>query len=128
MTSNVGALGSATPGRLADKVAIITGSSSGLGRAIALSYTREGACIVCADLSPDARLEIQHETEMTTLELLHKAGSQEKSIFVKADVSSAKDMEDLVEQAVAQFGRLDMFVASCSYLEPDPGLLLISSL
>ncbi|KPI35650.1 3-oxoacyl-[acyl-carrier-protein] FabG [Cyphellophora attinorum] len=46
-------------GRLQDKVAIITGSSSGLGRAIAFAYIREGARVVCADLSPAARADFK---------------------------------------------------------------------
>ena len=95
-------------GRLADKVAIITGSSSGIGRAIALAYIREGAKVVCADLTPNARPEISCETTTTTLELLQKEGGPDRSIAVKADVSVAKDVEGLVEQAVEHFGRLDM--------------------
>lgn len=99
-------------GRLADKVAIITGSSSGIGRAIALAYVREGAKVVCADITPDARREIHSETTATTLELLQKAGGLDRAIFVKTDVSSGKDMEKSVEEAVKSFGRLDMCVSS----------------
>ena len=96
-------------GRLDDKVAIITGSSSGIGRAIALAYMREGAKVICADLSPNARPEINHETTTTTLELLQKEGGHDRSIAVKTDVSKAEDMKELVEQAVKHFGRLDMY-------------------
>ena len=100
---------SSTTGRLADKVAIITGSSSGIGRAIALAYIREGAKVVCADLSPDARPEISHETTTTTLELLQKEGGQDRSIAVKTDVSKGEDMKEVVDQAVKHFGQLDMY-------------------
>jgi len=94
---------------LADQVAIITGSSSGIGRAFALAYIREGAKVVCADLIPNARPEISHETTATTLELSQKEGGQDRSIVVKTDVSNAKDMEAVVEQAVKRFGRLDVY-------------------
>lgn len=92
--------------RLLNKVAIVTGSSSGLGRAIAILYAREGAKVVCADLSPSARTVIAAETNDNTHELIHKADG--KAIFIKTDVSKAKDMEDLVTGTVEEFGRLDM--------------------
>ena len=97
-------------GRLSDKVAIVTGSSSGIGRSIALAYVREGAKVICADITPNARHEINHETTATTLEILQKEGGEERSFSVKADVSNGKDMDALVEQAVRHFGRLDMYV------------------
>lgn len=95
----------APKGRLADKVAIVTGSSSDIGRGIALAYIREGAKVVCADMIPEAR----HETT-TTLDLIEKEGGADASLFVKCDVSNAKEVEDLAKQAVTRFGRLDMSV------------------
>ena len=59
--------------RLQDKVAIVTGSSSGLGRAIALRYSSEGAKVVCSDLSPAPRLQVDSESEPTH-ELIAKNG------------------------------------------------------
>ena len=98
-------------GRLSNKVAIVTGSSSGIGRAIALAYFREGAKVVCADIKPSARPEIDHETSATTFEILQNEGDKDRSIFVLTDVSNGKDMEMLVEQSVKHFGRLDMYVS-----------------
>jgi len=92
--------------RLLDKVAIVTGSSSGLGRAISLSYAREGAKVVCADLTPSARMKIQDEGEMDTHALIQKEGGH--SIFVTTNVGEASDMEALVQAATKEFGRLDM--------------------
>ncbi len=92
--------------RLLNKVAIVTGSSSGLGRAISLLYAREGAKIVCSDLTPSARTIIADETKEKTHEMIQKAGGE--SIFVKTDVSNTRDMEELVRAAVHEFGRLDM--------------------
>lgn len=91
--------------RLQDKVAIVTGSSSGLGRAIALRYSSEGAKVVCSDLSPAPRLQVDSESEPTH-ELIAKNGG--KAIFVQTDVGVAKQMENLVQEAVREFGRLDM--------------------
>jgi hypothetical protein len=87
--------------RLKDKVAIVTGSSSGLGQSIALIYAKEGAKVVCSNLTstPD-------EKDNATHVLIQESGG--KSIFVKTDVSEAGSMQDLVEQAVRQFGRVDM--------------------
>ena len=95
-------------GRLSDKVAIVTGSSSGIGRAIAVAYLREGAKVVCADVTPSARHEIDEETTATTLEILQREGGKDRSIFIRADVSNAEDMQALVEHTVRHFGRLDM--------------------
>ncbi|KAF7592326.1 hypothetical protein BBP40_000382 [Aspergillus hancockii] len=93
--------------RLQDKVAIVTGSSSGVGRAICLRYSREGAKVVCADISPSARLPTASETE-TTHDIITKAGG--KAIFVQTDVGDPRQMESLVQEAVREFGRLDILV------------------
>lgn len=93
-------------GRLAGKVAIVTGSSSGLGRAIAQAYAREGAHVVCSDLQPGAREVIESETSANTDDLIRKDGG--KAIFVQGDVTRAESWETLVEKAVSEFGRVDV--------------------
>jgi NAD(P)-dependent dehydrogenase (short-subunit alcohol dehydrogenase family) len=90
--------------RLQDKVAIVTGASSGLGRAIAVRYSKEGAKVVCADLTPTARS--QEESEITTHDLIVKQGG--KAIFVQTDVGDAAQVENLVQATVKEYGRLDM--------------------
>jgi NAD(P)-dependent dehydrogenase (short-subunit alcohol dehydrogenase family) len=87
-------------------VAIITGSSSGIGRAVSLLYAAQGAKAVCADLAPSARELISTEADINTHESILNSGG--RFIFVKADVVKAKDMESLVEATTAEFGRLDM--------------------
>ncbi|CRL25030.1 Short-chain dehydrogenase/reductase SDR [Penicillium camemberti] len=92
--------------RLQDKVAIVTGSSSGLGRAIAIRYAQEGAKVVCADLTPTARS--QEEAEITTHDLIIRDGGQ--ATFAKTDVGDATQMENLVQVAVKEYRRLDILV------------------
>lgn len=92
--------------RLLNKVCVITGSSSGLGRAIALAYAREGAHVVCSDLSPVAREQVSSERSSNTDDLIRQHG--QKSIFVKADVSKPNEMQDLIKEATAKFGRVDV--------------------
>ncbi|TVY44461.1 putative oxidoreductase [Lachnellula occidentalis] len=92
---------------LQSRVAIVTGSSSGAGRAIALALASEGASVVCSDLIPELRPG-GYETETApTHEVITRTG---KAIFKRADASLPQDVEALVAAAVAEFGRLDIMV------------------
>ena len=96
-------------GRLQDKVAIVTGSSSGLGRAIAIGYAKEGATVVCSDLQKNAKQEgFENNKDQDTDQIIKDMGGE--SIFVLCDVSKNKEVKDLVGQAVKAFGRLDIMV------------------
>ncbi|KAK3699713.1 hypothetical protein LTR37_016318 [Vermiconidia calcicola] len=98
------------PGRLQDKVAIVTGASSGLGRAISLAYAAEGASVVCADLRETSRYESSSEEQSAaTHEVIteEKAG---KATFVKCDTTDPEQVEDLVKKAVEWGGRVDVMV------------------
>lgn len=92
---------------LEGRIAIVTGSSSGVGRAIALALASEGATIICSDLTPDLRLGGYETVTEPTHKLIAKTG---RAIFKKTDVSSPQDVETLVASAVAEYGRLDMYV------------------
>lgn len=92
--------------RLFNKVCIVTGSSSGLGRAISLAYAREGAIVVCVDLRPGARQEIKSEQEIETDVLIRQHGGQ--AMFIRADVSNADEIEAMVKATAAHHGRIDV--------------------
>jgi NAD(P)-dependent dehydrogenase (short-subunit alcohol dehydrogenase family) len=88
--------------RLQNRVAVVTGGSSGLGRAIALRFADEGARVVVGDVTSDPR-----EGGETTAELLGERG-----MHLDADVSRADDVDRLVSAAVENYGRLDVMVCN----------------
>ncbi len=85
---------------LTDQVAIVTGASSGIGRAVALAFIRQGAIVVCSDLVAAPG------DDQPTHELIAKEGG--RGMFVKTDVSSEESMQHLVSATVKEYGRLDM--------------------
>jgi len=87
--------------RLQNKVAIVTGSASGIGQAIAVRFAREGAAVV-VDYVGDPDAPSKSEKEI--------AGFGGKAIAVAADVSKPDDVKHLIDRAVAAFGRLDIVV------------------
>jgi NAD(P)-dependent dehydrogenase (short-subunit alcohol dehydrogenase family) len=80
--------------RLKDKVALITGAGSGIGRQTALLFAKEGAAVVCVDVNETAARET--------------ASLANNSIPVRADVSKARDCEQMVAAAEKQFGKLNV--------------------
>lgn len=98
------------PPRLQDKVAVITGASSGLGRAIALAYASHGTkLVVCADLHPEPRDVDAEKDANSTHEIIQQMYGAGKAIFVDMDVGHEDDVRRGVGQAFKQGGRLDMY-------------------
>jgi NAD(P)-dependent dehydrogenase (short-subunit alcohol dehydrogenase family) len=85
-------------GRLDDKVAIITGSATGIGRAGAILFAKEGARVVVADWSAEGGEE--------TADLIKKTGGE--SVFVRTDVSKTEDVRKMVKVAVNTYNKLDI--------------------
>jgi NAD(P)-dependent dehydrogenase (short-subunit alcohol dehydrogenase family) len=95
--------------RLAGKVAVITGGSTGFGRGIAALFARHGAKIVIGDLTEvTAAGNFDDRPELSTIELVQADGGE--ALFVKCDVTSRPDVANLVKGAVDHFGRLDIMV------------------
>lgn len=88
---------------LRDRVAIVTGASSGLGRAIALRFASEGASIIIADV-----IERPLEGGESTVDLSRSTGGN--AVFIRTDISDWISVDTMVVQAVENFGRLDVMV------------------
>jgi NAD(P)-dependent dehydrogenase (short-subunit alcohol dehydrogenase family) len=102
----MGSIGTALA-RLKGRVAIVVGASSGIGRAIAVAYAREGAKVICA-----SRAELSGGHETSTSDVIRRGGGT--SIFHSADISSVSSIDDLVQKAVKEYGRLDMYDPSAT--------------
>jgi len=86
-------------GRLAGKVAVITGGASGMGRATALRFLAEGASVVIADMNEGTGKE--------ALEAAAKLGAASRAVFVRTNVADEDDVASAVERAADEFGGID---------------------
>jgi NAD(P)-dependent dehydrogenase (short-subunit alcohol dehydrogenase family) len=93
-------------GRLKDKKAIITGGDSGIGRAVAIAYAREGADVLIAYLD-------EHDDAQETKRLIEKAGR--KAVLVAGDIQDAAHCRNIVDKAVAELGGIDILVNNAAH-------------
>src|SRR6266508_6655890 len=85
------------PGRVEGKVALVTGGASGIGSATALTFAREGAKLIIADMNEDGGQQTVH--------MITEHGGE--AIFVQVDVSRATEVEAMISKTVQTYGRLD---------------------
>ena len=99
--------------RLLDQVAVITGGDSGIGRAVALAFAREGADVVIA------YLEGEDDDARETARIVEDAGR--RAVLVPTDLVEEEACRALVDTAVAELGRIDILVNNAAYQMAQPG-------
>lgn len=93
-------------GRLAGKAAVITGGDSGIGKAVAIAYAREGADVLVSYLD-------EHDDANDTRKWIEDAGR--KAVLVPGDIADAAHCREIIETAHREFGRLDILVLNAAY-------------
>jgi NAD(P)-dependent dehydrogenase (short-subunit alcohol dehydrogenase family) len=93
-------------GRLEGKAAVITGADSGIGRAVAIAFAREGADVLISYLNED-------EDARGTARLVEEAGR--KAVLARGDLSNPQYCRDVIAQAVEQFGKIDVLVNNAAF-------------
>lgn len=96
--------------RLQNKIAIITGAGSGIGRGVALAFVKEGAKVVVADWSEEGGKE--------TVEQIRKIKGE--AVFIKTDVSKAADIDEMVKTCLDKFGRIDILINNAGIVKFGP--------
>lgn len=81
------------------KVALVTGSSSGMGRGISLGLAEQGVSVVCCDLKPEANpAGFEKDLDITTADLINKQGGQ--AVFFKVDISKMSEIEHAFKEGI----------------------------
>jgi hypothetical protein len=93
-------------GKMTGNAAVITGGDSGIGRAVAIAFAREGADVLISYLNED-------EDARDTAALVEAAGR--KAVLVRGDLSSSEQCRTVIDTAVAEFGRIDVLVSNAAY-------------
>jgi NAD(P)-dependent dehydrogenase (short-subunit alcohol dehydrogenase family) len=98
--------------KLKDKIAIVTGAARGIGESIAARFVAEGARVVLADIEENAG---QAATEQ-----LNRRCDEPRALFLRADVSQATDVKQLMDAVAARFGKLDVLVNNAGIAPAAP--------
>lgn len=93
-------------GRLEGKVAVITGADSGIGKAVAIAYAREGADVLVSYLN-------EHEDAQDTRQWVEKAGR--KAVLMDGDLADKAHCQAIIDRAVEEWGRIDVLVSNAAY-------------
>jgi NAD(P)-dependent dehydrogenase (short-subunit alcohol dehydrogenase family) len=93
-------------GKLTGKATVITGADSGIGRAVALAFAREGADVLIAYLN-------EHDDAKESARLVEEAG--QRAVLVPGDISDAAHCRDIVQRAIDSFGRIDVLVNNAAF-------------
>ena len=93
-------------GRLKGKAAVITGGDSGIGRAVAIAFAREGADVLISYLNED-------KDAQETASLVEQAG--QRAVLVRGDLDTAEQCRKIIDTAVNEFGKIDILVSNAAY-------------
>jgi len=99
--------------RLDNKVAVITGAGSGIGRAIALAFAKEGSKVVITCRTA--------ETGEETVRMIKEASG--KAMFIKTDVSKTEDVRNMVKTTVDTYGKLDVLVNNAAIVREEGSIV-----
>lgn len=100
-------------GRLEGKVAVITGADSGIGKAVAIAYAREGADVVVSYLN-------EHEDAEETRRWVEEAGR--RALLISGDLADPAHCREIIRKTIDEFGRLDVLVSNAAFQMDHPSL------
>jgi len=98
-------------GRLEGKVAVITGADSGIGKAVAIAYAREGADVVVSYLE-------EHEDAKETVRYVEEAGR--RAVTISGDLADPAHCREIIRTAAEEFGRIDVLVSNAAFQMDHP--------
>ena len=104
--------------KLKNRVAIVTGGSSGIGRAVCMEFVKEGAKVVVADVQEYPKPGKYHDRDVTrpVMEEVDKIGG--KGLFVRTDMGDEASVRNLIQEAASHFGRVDILVNNAGIFIP----------
>ena len=103
---------------LKNRIAIVTGASSGIGRGIALEFAREGAKVVVADIQAEPSRGKYHQQDVFTLTVQEIEALGSAGLFVQIDIADDSAVDSLIQQTIDRFGQLDILVNNAGIYIP----------